>query len=234
MVKQKGEDFGAGNVPLMHRVSITEAVREAGISVQAVIDEMRAGKRRAYGYKHGQGFPKRIPAKCFWVPLRAAVPDVDPPMVAVGDAIQGGTNLYAELIKWVDSDYDERTGPALGGEALDPDCEWDVNPATCLDVQENIIYVDYKLGWTNIVVECGLVPPLAKAPTQRGSRGPARGAVARYDEDDRKLFPEIEQLVGQKHMSVSAAALTLADKLQGGGTPKSKAKRLASLYRKTR
>jgi Bacteriophage head to tail connecting protein len=38
---------------------------------------------------------------------------VDPPMIAVGDAIQGGTNLYAGAINWVDPDYDERTGEVL-------------------------------------------------------------------------------------------------------------------------
>jgi hypothetical protein len=38
---------------------------------------------------------------------------VDPPMVAVGDVIQGGTNLYAGAITWLDPDYDERTGEAL-------------------------------------------------------------------------------------------------------------------------
>jgi hypothetical protein len=48
---------------------------------------------------------------------------VDPPMIAVGDAIQGGTNLFAGAINWVDPDYDERTGEvlrpiALNGEGL--------------------------------------------------------------------------------------------------------------------
>jgi hypothetical protein len=38
---------------------------------------------------------------------------VDPPMIAVGDAIQGGTNLYAGAVNWVDPDYDERTGEVL-------------------------------------------------------------------------------------------------------------------------
>jgi hypothetical protein len=38
---------------------------------------------------------------------------VDPPLIAVGDAIQGGTNLYAGSINWVDPDYDERTGEVL-------------------------------------------------------------------------------------------------------------------------
>ncbi len=34
-------------------------------------------------------------------------------MIAVGDVIQGGTNLYAGAITYVDPDYDERTGEAL-------------------------------------------------------------------------------------------------------------------------
>jgi hypothetical protein len=44
---------------------------------------------------------------------------VDPPMIAVGDAIQGGTNLYAGAINWVDPDYDERTGEVLRPITLD-------------------------------------------------------------------------------------------------------------------
>src|SRR6266852_1052605 len=35
---------------------------------------------------------------------------VDPPMIAIEDMFQGGTNLYAGAINWVDPDYDERTG----------------------------------------------------------------------------------------------------------------------------
>lgn len=38
---------------------------------------------------------------------------LDPPMKAVGDAIQGGVNLMSGAITWVDPDYDERTGEAL-------------------------------------------------------------------------------------------------------------------------
>lgn len=44
---------------------------------------------------------------------------VDPPMIAVGDAIQGGTGLYAGAINWVDPDYDERTGEVLRPISLD-------------------------------------------------------------------------------------------------------------------
>ena len=46
--------------------------------------------------------------------LEAGQKAVDPPMQAVGsDVIQGGVNLFAGGISWIDPEYDERTGPAL-------------------------------------------------------------------------------------------------------------------------
>lgn len=37
----------------------------------------------------------------------------DPPMIAVGEAINGGVNSGAGMITWTDADYDERTGEVL-------------------------------------------------------------------------------------------------------------------------
>ena len=46
--------------------------------------------------------------------LEAGQKAVDPPMQAVGnDVIQGGINLFAGGISWVDPEYDEKTGPAI-------------------------------------------------------------------------------------------------------------------------
>lgn len=46
--------------------------------------------------------------------LEAGQKAVDPPMQAVGnDVIQGGINLYAGGVSWVDPEYDEKTGPAI-------------------------------------------------------------------------------------------------------------------------
>lgn len=45
--------------------------------------------------------------------LEAGQKSVDPPMIAVGEAINGGTNLYAGGMTWTDADYDERTGEVL-------------------------------------------------------------------------------------------------------------------------
>jgi Bacteriophage head to tail connecting protein len=51
--------------------------------------------------------------------LEAAQKSVDPPMIAVGEAINGGTNLYAGGITWTDADYDERTGEVLRPMSLE-------------------------------------------------------------------------------------------------------------------
>lgn len=45
--------------------------------------------------------------------MEAGQKAVDPPMLAVGDAIQGGVNLFAGGITYVDAEYDEKTGEAL-------------------------------------------------------------------------------------------------------------------------
>lgn len=45
--------------------------------------------------------------------LETAEKAANPPMVAQGDKIQGGLNVYPGGVTWVDSDYDERTGESL-------------------------------------------------------------------------------------------------------------------------
>ena len=45
--------------------------------------------------------------------LEAGQKAVDPPMLAVGEVIQGGVNLFAGGITYVDAEYDEKTGEAL-------------------------------------------------------------------------------------------------------------------------
>lgn len=45
--------------------------------------------------------------------LEAGQKAVDPPLLAVGEAINGGVNLYAGGITWVDAEYDERLGEVL-------------------------------------------------------------------------------------------------------------------------
>lgn len=45
--------------------------------------------------------------------LEAGQKSVDPPMKAVGEAIEGGVNFWAGGVTWVSADYDEKTGRAI-------------------------------------------------------------------------------------------------------------------------
>lgn len=70
----------------------------------------------AWSNRHGLELPHR---------LRREAVSPCPPMIVVGEAINGGVNLYASGITQVDADYDERTGDVLRSwpmvEALNPD-----------------------------------------------------------------------------------------------------------------
>lgn len=52
-----------------------------------------------------------------WSILEAGEKAVEPPIIAVNEAIIGGVNTYAGGVTWVDTQYDERTGEAM--RALD-------------------------------------------------------------------------------------------------------------------
>lgn len=51
--------------------------------------------------------------------LEAGQKAVDPPMIAVGEMINGGVNTYAGGVTWVDADYDERLGEVLRPMTID-------------------------------------------------------------------------------------------------------------------
>jgi hypothetical protein len=74
--------------------------------------------------------------------------------------------------------------------------------------------------------------PNAQQRLKGPSRGPTQGTTG-YRALDRKLFPRITKLLKSgKVRSVHDAAMHLADKIAGSGTPENKAKRLSALYRK--
>jgi hypothetical protein len=79
-----------------------------------------------------------------------------------------------------------------------------------------------------------LAPSLPTAGKEKPKRrpGPTRGELRRFEDADRALFPELKQMMAERHMSRSAAALVLAEagKILGSGTTKNRAKRLAELY----
>jgi hypothetical protein len=53
--------------------------------------------------------------------LEAGQKVVDPPMIAVGEAINGGVNTAAGMVTWTDADYDERMGEVLRPITLKPE-----------------------------------------------------------------------------------------------------------------
>lgn len=78
--------------------------------------------------------------------LEIGAKTLDPPMKAVGDAIQGGVNLYAGAINWLDPDYDERTGAALEPMEFHPEgLKWGV------DYEEKIERVINEAFYLNVL-----------------------------------------------------------------------------------
>jgi hypothetical protein len=84
-------------------------------------------------------------------------------------------------------------------------------------------------------IEGMALPGWAADDARKRRRGPEKGTVQRYVESDRALFPKLEEIMGQKKISRSAAALLLAydGKVDGLGssTNESRAKRLAALHK---
>jgi hypothetical protein len=80
-----------------------------------------------------------------------------------------------------------------------------------------------------VVISCG-------PGSSRKRKGPAPGTVDRYGKHDRTLYPELNRLMNENNMSLSAAAQQLADnkRIKGTGTPQSLASRLARRYRAER
>jgi hypothetical protein len=74
------------------------------------------------------------------------------------------------------------------------------------------------------------------APPRKRRYGPEPGTLRRYAADDRRLFPELKRIMNEERKSLSAAALDLAQagRIAGIGTPQSRAKRLAALYKRER
>jgi hypothetical protein len=84
----------------------------------------------------------------------------------------------------------------------------------------------------NAAEVCLATPAVAAAPKRR--KGPEPGSVDRYGDSDEALFPEIDRIRRESRKSVHAATLELAfaGRIKGTGTEVSRAKRLASRYRK--
>jgi hypothetical protein len=76
------------------------------------------------------------------------------------------------------------------------------------------------------------MPTPQNMKARRGRRGPAPGAVDRYRDPDRALFPEIRRIMRTEGKSLYGAAVKLAeaDKVKGAGTAISRAKRIVRRF----
>jgi transposase-like protein len=72
-----------------------------------------------------------------------------------------------------------------------------------------------------------------RSQQRRGRRGPVPGKIARYQQADEALFPELRRLLNEEHKTLTAATQELAwqGKVGGPATPESKAKRLQRAFR---
>jgi hypothetical protein len=67
---------------------------------------------------------------------------------------------------------------------------------------------------------------------RRGRRGPQRGAIDRFAEPDRALFPKMTKLIKELHITPAEAAGKLFDQIAGQSSGDGKIRRLAKRYRK--
>lgn len=109
--------------------------------------------------------------------------------------------------------------------AVFPLCGGSVTPAAAPSVTQSV---------------ASLPPDAAQgiAPSKRKRRGPKRGSIDRYGTSDEALFPIMEELKHKEKLSNRQAALRLAHgdveglKVEGNGTPESRAARLVNRKRR--
>jgi hypothetical protein len=78
--------------------------------------------------------------------------------------------------------------------------------------------------------------PVAPAAAIKRRRGPRKNSIDRYGEADRALYPDLNRIARENHLSLTGAALELAygkiehKEILGHGAPLSRAKRLVGRY----
>lgn len=78
-----------------------------------------SGSQYAYGPSYVAIADARLLQQMTLTLLEAGQKAVDPPLIAVGEMINGGVNAYAGGVTWVDADYDERLGEVLRPMTVD-------------------------------------------------------------------------------------------------------------------
>jgi hypothetical protein len=129
---------------------------------------------------------------------------VDPPMIAVGDAIQGGTNLYAGAINWVDPDYDERTGEVLRPITLDHSgLQWGT---------------EYEERVEKILQEAFYLNVLNLPPIQAGEKMTATEVEARIREYIQRATPLFEPMDLEYNGRLCESTYNILDRIGAFGS----------------
>ena len=105
-----------------------------------------------------------------------------------------------------------------------------VGSGTAVSWTRQVVGVAYDwLAYWILVAAASVVPGIEKP----GKRGPKPGAIDRYGEGRRALFPELATLMKDERLTAEQAAKRLADagKVPGTGTVESLAHSLAKMFR---
>jgi Bacteriophage head to tail connecting protein len=129
---------------------------------------------------------------------------VDPPMIAVGDAIQGGTNLYAGAINWVDPDYDERTGEVLRPIPIDRGgIEWGT---------------EYEERVEKVIQEAFFLNVLNLPPIETGDKMTATEVEARMREYIQRATPLFEPMDLEYNGKLCQTTFQMMDRIGAFGS----------------
>jgi hypothetical protein len=129
---------------------------------------------------------------------------VDPPMIAVGDAIQGGTNLQSGAITWVDPDYDERTGEVLRPIQLDHSgLQWGT---------------DYEERVEKVIQEAFFLNVLNLPPIEAGEKMTATEVDARMREYIQRATPLFEPMDLEYNGKLCQATYALMERVGAFGS----------------
>jgi hypothetical protein len=138
--------------------TFAEVASELGVEIDSLINEVLDKKRVVIGYNCESSKIEQVPWEYFAIDRRSNAPPAAGPLIddATRDVL---SKLYPELdwndpeivrsfdggIRWIDPDYDERTGEPLLANV-------DVYPPTCLDCGERTIFIDGQRRWINLKI----------------------------------------------------------------------------------
>lgn len=143
MKGRKGFGFVSLYIDIDHQVVLEEVPRKR---LGYIIPRWQtvSGSQYAHGPAYIAIADARLLQQMTLTLLEAGQKAVDPPMVAVGEVIQGGVNTYAGGVTWVDAEYDERLGDVLRPITLDRSgLNWGVDQTNSVEqVLSRAFYLD--------------------------------------------------------------------------------------------